>query len=154
MALEHLPEELILSIGDHLPANTLRPCSRSLRSLFQLHVDSKWSLYDPNRVRSLWRSFLPLHSDRAYDLLLMPFEAYCQKHGHELEDGTPSFETLQATDHVESQLGGSFSPLDSPHLHCDDVDELWYIQRRLIPPNSRYNYPACWRCGLLVCEHL
>ena len=154
-SLEQLPEELLLSIGDRLPNQPLRPCSRALQSLFQLKVDPKWSQYDQGSVRSLWQSFLPLRSDRTYDLVLLPFEAYCHKHRCRLDaDGTPSVRTLNSTDEREDALQRRFAPIDSPDLQSDEVDELWYLQRRLIPPTSRYNYPACWRCGCLVCEHM
>jgi hypothetical protein len=36
MALEQLPEELLLTIGDHLPNKPLRPRSRSLQNIFEL----------------------------------------------------------------------------------------------------------------------
>ena len=43
--------------------------------------------------------------------------------------------SVQAT---HSKLDHHFDPLDSPGLRSDEVDELWYLQRNLIPPNSRY----------------
>ena len=53
MALEQLPGELLLTIGDHLPNQPLRPCSRGLQNVFQLPADPKWRQYDPQRVRAL-----------------------------------------------------------------------------------------------------
>jgi hypothetical protein len=154
-SLDQLPEELLLTIGDHLPNQPLRPCSRGLKSIFELPVDPKWRQYDPQRVCALWKSFLPIGNERCYDLVLLPFEAYCEKHGCKLDAyGTPSIRTLETADSHEETLRCHFDPLDSPGLHPDEVDELWYLQRGLVPPTSRYNYPACWRCGCLVCEHM
>ena len=154
-SLEQLPTELLLTIGDHLPNQPLRPCSRGLKNVFELPVHPKWRQYDPQRVRALWTRFRPIRNERCYDLVLIPFEAYCEKHGCELDvDGTPSIRTLKTADAHEANLNRRFHPLDSPRLKPDEVDELWYLQRDLIPPNSRYNYPACWRCGCLVCEHM
>ena len=146
---------MLLTIGDHLPNHPLRPCSRSLQRLFDLRVDSKWRQYDPRSVRALWNSFRPIGNERCYDLVLLSFEAYCAKHRYKLDaHGTPSVRTLGSTDAFEDALHRCFAPIDSPDLQPDEVDELWYLQRSLIPPNSRYNYPACWRCGRLVCEHV
>ena len=75
MALDQLPEELLLTIGDHLPNQPLRPCSRSLQNAFELPADPKWRQYDPQRVRALWKSFLPIENERCYDLVLIPFDA-------------------------------------------------------------------------------
>ena len=154
-SLEQLPAELLLIIGDYLPpSQPLRPCSHGLESLFHLNVDPKWCQYDTQRVRALWHSFRPLRNARAYDLVLIPFEAYCDKHNCTLDaNGMPSNRTFKAADGDETTLHSRFDPLDSPGLHPDEIDELWYLQRHLIPPNSRYNYPACWKCGCLVCEH-
>ena len=155
MALEQLPEELLLTIGDHLPNQPLRPCSRGLQNAFELPADPKWRQYDPQRVRALWKGFRPIDNERCYDLVLLPFEAYCEKHRCKLDaDGTPSIRTLEAADTHEATLHCHFDPLDAPGLQPDEIDELWYLQRGLVPPNSRYNYPACWRCGCLVCEHM
>ena len=155
MTLDQLPEELLLTIGDHLPNQPLRPCARSLQNIFELPVDPKWRQYDPQRVCALWKSFLPIGNERCYDLVLLPFEAYCEKHGCKLDAyGTPSVRTLEAADGHEETLRCHFDPLDSPGLHPDEIDELWYLQRGLVPPTSRDNYPACWRCGCLVCEHM
>ena len=66
MAFEQLPEELLLTIGDHLPNQPLRPCSRGLKSIFELPVDPKWRQYDPQRVCALWKSFLPIGNERCY----------------------------------------------------------------------------------------
>ena len=41
----------------------------------------------------------PSRDERAFALVLIPFEAYCAKHGCELDvDGTPSLRTFEATD--------------------------------------------------------
>ena len=85
MALEQLPEELVLTIGDHLPNQPLRPCSRSLQNAFELPADPKWRQYDPQRVRALWKGFRPIENERCYDLVLLPFEAYCEKHRCKLD---------------------------------------------------------------------
>lgn len=154
LSLAMLPDELLLAIGDHLAGHSLGWCSRGLHNLFPVHVHAKWSRYNPDRVQALCKSFRPLCSERVYDLVLLPFETYCEKHGCLLDaDGTPSSLTLKSTDRLEAILDRHFDPHDSPGLRSDEVDELWYLQRNLIPPNSRYNYPACWRCGSLVCEH-
>ena len=154
LSLETLPDELLLAISNYLANNPLGCCSRGFQNLLPIHVDAKWRLYDPERVHALWKSFRPLRTESEYDLVLLPFEIYCEKHGCLLDaDGTPSSLTLDSTDCVEAILDQHFAPLDSPGLRSDEVDELWYLQRNLIPPSSRYNYPACWRCGSLVCEH-
>ena len=154
LSLEQLPDELLLSIGDHLANQPLRPCSRNMMHIFDLQVDAKWSQYDPQRVSALWQSFRPIRKEYTYDLVLMPFEAYCAKHRCERDaHGTPSIRTLEVTDSAEEALLRRFDPLDASGLQPDEVDEMWYLHRHLIPPNSRYNYPACWRCGCLVCDH-
>ena len=122
-SLDQLPEELLLTIGDHLPNQPLRPCSRGLQNVFHLPVRPKWRQYDPQRVRALWKGFRPIDNERCYDLVLLPFEAYCAKHGCKLDvDGTPSIRTLETADSHEETLHCRFDPLDSPGLQPDEID--------------------------------
>ena len=114
LLLEQLPDELLLSIGDHLANQPLRPCSHNMMHIFDLQVDAKWSQYDPQRVRALWQSFRPIRKECTYDLVLMPFEAYCAKHRCELDaHDTPSIRTLERSPTAPRML--------PPQPHCTEL---------------------------------